>query len=95
MGIMQNATINWARDLAAPVKAAIESLLGRPLQDDEQVSVRAYRRHEAPRGEARREAARRLEEHLDRMARKVRDVSPVEMEAAIDEALEQVRPKRP
>ncbi|MGD0324948.1 MAG: hypothetical protein ABSD45_14555 [Terriglobia bacterium] len=95
MGIMQNATINWARDLAAPVKAAIENLLGRPLQDDEQVSVRAYRCHEAPRGEARREAARRLEEHLDRMAGKVRDVSQPEMEAAIDEALEQVRPKRP
>jgi len=29
------------------------------------------------------------------MAGKVRDVSQLEMEAAIDEALEQVRPKRP
>ncbi len=95
MGIMQNATINWARDLAAPAKAAIENLLGRPLQDDEQVSVRVYRRHEAPRGDARRKAARRLEEHLDRMASKAKDVSQVEMEAAIDEALEQARPKRP
>jgi L-lactate utilization protein LutC len=94
MWSMQNATINWARDLTAPVKAAIENLLGRPLQDDEQVSVRAYRQHEAPRGEARREAARRLEEHLDRMARKARDVSQDEMNAAINEALEQVRPRR-
>jgi L-lactate utilization protein LutC len=80
--------------LAAPVKTAIENLLGRPLQDDEQVSVRVYRPHEAPRGEARREAARRLEEHLNRMAGKAKDVSQHEMEAAIDEALEQVRPKR-
>jgi hypothetical protein len=95
MWSLQNATINWARDLTAPVKAAIENLLGRPLQDDEQVSVRAYRRHEAPQGEARREAARRLEEHLDRMAGKAKDVPEDQMEAAIDEALEQVRPKRP
>jgi len=86
--------MSWARDLAAPVKAAIENLLGRPLQDDEQVSVRAYRRHEAPQGEARREAARRLEEHLDRMGAKAKRVSKDEMEAAINEALEQVRPKR-
>jgi hypothetical protein len=92
---MQNATLNWARELAAPVKAAIESLLGRPLQDDEQVSVRVYRRHEAPRGEARQKAARRLEEHLERMASKVKDVSQDEMEAALDDAMDHVRPKRP
>jgi len=94
MGTMQNVAMSWARDLAAPVKAAIENLLGRPLQDDEQVRVQVYRQHEAPRGEARREAAHRLEEHLDRMADKAKDVSQNEMEAAIDEALERVRPKR-
>jgi hypothetical protein len=92
--IMQNATINWARELTAPIKAALETLLGRPLQDDEQVSVRAFRRHEAPPGEARREAARRLEEHLDKMASKVKDVPQHEMEAALEEALDHVRPKR-
>ena len=92
--MMQNATLNLVRELTAPVKAAIESLLGRPLQDDEQVSVRAFRCHEAPRGEARLEAARRLEEHLDRMAGKVKDVSRREMEAALDEALDFARPKR-
>jgi len=92
---MHNATINWARELSARVKAAIESLLGRSLQDDEQVSVRAFPRHEAPQGAARRKAARRLEEHLDRMAGRVKDVSQKEMEAAIDEALEHARPKHP
>jgi hypothetical protein len=95
MILMQDATLRKARELAAPVKAAIEGLLGRPLQDDEQVSVRAYRRHKAPRGDARRKAARRLEEHLERMASKVKDVSEREMEAALDEALDHVRPKRP
>jgi len=94
MDIMQNVAMIWARDLSAPVKAAIENLLGRPLQDDEQVSLRVYRRHEAPRDQARLEAVRRLEEHLDLMASKAKDVPPNEIESAIDEALEQVRPKR-
>ena len=91
---MQNIALSGARDLSAPVKTAIENHLGRPLQDDEQVSLRLYRRHEAPRGEARRVAARRLEEHLDRMASKAKDVPQAEIEIAIYEALEQVRPKR-
>ncbi len=91
---MQNISISWARDLPPPVKAAIESLLGRPLRDDEQVSVRAFPRHEAPRGEARAEAARRLEEHLDKMAAKVKAVPEEEMEAAINEATDHVRSDR-
>jgi len=37
---MQDAAMSWARDLDPPVKSAIANLLGRPLQDDEQVSVR-------------------------------------------------------
>ncbi len=94
MNAMQNVSMSWARDLSAPVKAALEILLGRPLQDDEQVSLRVYKSHEAPLGEARRDAARRLEEHLDRMAGKAKDVPQNEIETAIDEALEQVRPKR-
>jgi hypothetical protein len=94
MDVMQNVAMSWARDLSAPVKAAIENLLGRPLQDDEQVSLRVYKSHEASRGEARRDAARRLEEHLDRTASKAKDVPQNEIETAIDEALEQVRPKR-
>jgi len=94
MILMQNVSMSWARNLSAPVRAAIENLLGRPLQDDEQVSLRVYRRHEAPRGEARRVAARRLEEHLDRMAVRAKNVSQNEIDAAVDEALERVRPKR-
>jgi len=94
MGNMQNVAMSWARDLSAPVKSALENLLGRPLQDDEQVSLRVYKSHDAPLGEARRAAARTLEEQLDKMADKVKDVPQNEIETAIDEALEQVRPKR-
>jgi hypothetical protein len=79
--------------LAPPIKAAIESLVGRSLEDDEQVSVRAFRPHEAPKGQAHGRAVRRLEEHLDLMAGRVKDVSQDETEAAIEEALRQVRPE--
>ncbi len=92
---MGDSSLRWARDLPVPVKAAIESLLGRSLQDDEQVSVRAFPRHEAPRGEARALAARHLKEHLDKMAAKVKNVPEEEMEAAINEAMDHVRPRRP
>jgi len=95
MDLMSNTATNWARDLAPPVKAAIESLLGRSLQDDEQVSVRAFQRHPAPQGEAWQKAAHRLEEQLGRMTEKAKEVSQEEMEAAFDEALLHVRPRRP
>lgn len=91
---MQNAAINMARDLPETVKAAIETLLGRSLKDDEQVSVRTFQLHAAPRGEARRRAARRLQKHLTRMGAKARHARRSEMDAAIDEALNHVRPKR-
>jgi hypothetical protein len=49
----------------------------------------------APEGEERRRAADRLMQHLDAMAEKVTpETSPAEMEAAIDEALAEVRPRR-
>jgi hypothetical protein len=91
---MLHKAINQARDLDPPIKAALETLLGQPLQDDEQVSVRVFRRHSAPQGAAWRKAAHRVEEQLDRMAGKVKDVSSDEMEAAIDEATAHVRPRR-
>ena len=49
----------------------------------------------APEGVERRRAADRLMRHLDAMAEKVTpQTTPAEMEAAIDEALAQVRPPR-
>lgn len=48
-----------------------------------------------PEGEERRHAAERLMRHLDLMADKVTpETTAAEMEAAIDEALAEVRPRR-
>lgn len=60
-GVMENVSINWARDLPAPARTAIEKLLGRSLRDDEEVSsIMALDPHPAPSGEARRASAERL-----------------------------------
>ncbi len=40
------------------MRAALEAELGRSLRDDEEVSIMAFEPHEAPTGEARRDAAR-------------------------------------
>lgn len=48
-----------------------------------------------PEGQERRQAADRLMQHLDAMAEKVTlETTPAKMEAALDEALAQVRSRR-
>ena len=91
---MENVSINWARDLPAPARTAIETLLGRSLGDDEEVTIMALDPHPAPSGEARRATAERLKVALDQLASKARDVSAEEFEAAVDEAMNHVRPRR-
>ena len=89
---MSSVLIHKATELKPQTRAALEAELGRRLQDDEEVSIMAFVPHQAPTGEARREASRQLEEHLRRMDEKTRSVPEVEMEDALDEALRSVRP---
>ena len=91
---MENVSINWARDLPAAARAAIEKLLGRSLRDDEEVSVMALEPHPAPSGEARRQTTERLKSALDQLAHKAKTVSSDEFDAAVDEAMDHVRARR-
>ena len=78
------------------MRRAAEALLGRALQEDENISVRAFKGavlKEAPTGEA-REAFRRLLDRVDRTARQAEGVSEAEIDAAIDEASDYVRRRR-
>lgn len=93
-GVMENVSINWARDLPASARTAIEKLLGRSLRDDEEVSVMALDPHPAPSGEGRRASAERLKGALDQLARKAKPVADEEFEAAVDEAMNHIRPRR-
>jgi hypothetical protein len=91
---MENVSISWARDLPASARSAIEKLLGRGLRDDEEVSIMALDPHPAPSGEARRASAERLKGTLDQLADKARGVNCEEFDAAVDEAMNHIRPRR-
>jgi len=64
---MGNVLIHKASELKRRTRTALEAELGRPLRDDEEVTIMAFEAHGAPTGKARREAARSLQEHLQRI----------------------------
>jgi len=89
---MPNVLIHKASELKAETRVALETELGRSLQDDEEVSIMAFFPHDAPTGEARREAGQKLEDHFNRINQKLKGASAHETEEALDEALRGVRP---
>jgi len=88
-GSMQNGALRKVAELSPDTRHAMENLLGRPLRDDEAVSVNIYK--PAPTGAARTEASQRLRERIDKTARRVNGVPEAEIDAAIDEAVDHVR----
>jgi hypothetical protein len=91
--IMPNVLIHKASELKAQTRVVLEAELGRSLQDDEEVSIMAFSPRAAPTGEARREAARKLQEHFNRIDQKLKEAPEEEVEAALNEALRSVRPR--
>lgn len=88
---MPNNALRKARDLSPNVRNALEMLLGRPLQEEETVSIQAYPTHNAPTGREREESWKRLLDRIDRTAARVKDVPEAELDALIDEATDYVR----
>lgn len=89
---MRSISIHKARELPGSVRAAVEILLGRALEADEEVSVRAFPQHEAPSGEERAAFARGLQERMSKTAERVRDVPEEQLDQTHDEALKHVHP---
>jgi hypothetical protein len=88
---MSNNALSKARDLSPTVRHALEVLLGRPLQEEETVSVQTYPTHEAPIERQREDSWKRLMERIDRTAARAKDVPEEELDALIDEATKYVR----
>ena len=86
---MQNGALHKVAELSVDARHAMESLLGRPLRDDEAVSVNVYK--PALTGAARDEVSRRLRERIDKTAQKGQGMPEAEIDAAIDEAVDHVR----
>ncbi len=91
---MQNVSIQRASDLSGDVKSAIERLLGRPIEPEEEISVVAVPPQQASPSGNRAAVARKLEAFLDRRAEKVRDIPEEELDSAVDEAVDHVRHSR-
>jgi hypothetical protein len=88
---MGDIAIHKANELPSDARCAVERVLGRVLEPDEEVSIMAFSPHDAPTGEARQKLARQLEDRITRTAESVRQVPDDEQEAAIDDALHHVR----
>ena len=88
---VQNISIQKASNLPPAVKSAVEQLLGRPIEADEEVSIVAAPRRQFPFSESRAQVATELENFLNRRAEKTKAVSDEEIDAAIDETVNHVR----
>ena len=89
---MHNVSIQKAEDLSAAVKSALESLLGRPLEADEEISVMAFRPHEAPQGPVRDQLSQQLDQQMDAMAERAKDASDHELDEILNDAMRSARP---
>jgi hypothetical protein len=89
---MPSVLIHKVKEMKPEMRAALEAELGRSLKDDEEVSIMAFEPRPAPVGEARRQVARRLQEHFNRVDQKTEDIPDKEIEATLNEAIRNVRP---
>jgi hypothetical protein len=91
---MQNVSIQKASELPPRVKSAVEQLLGRPIDADEEVSIAAVPPQQLPPSGNRAAIAERLEAFLSQRAEKTREISDREIDAAVDEAVNHARHSR-
>ncbi len=91
---MQNVSIQKASELPRSVKVAVERLLGRVIDADEEVSIAAIPPRQIPPSENRAVVAEELRQFLSRRAAKVAGVSDEELDSAVDEAVDHVRRRR-
>lgn len=88
---MDQISVCKANNLQADAKHWVEGLVGRSLLADEEVAVFVLPRRSEPSEKDRAVAADRLSAILDKTADNLHDVSDVEYDAALDEALRQSR----
>jgi hypothetical protein len=94
---MQKSVIYQAHELSPEMRRAAEVLLGGTLDEDEMITVRASKGRilkEAPTGEVREDAFRRLFGRIDQTAKRSEGVREEDVDAAIDEAVDYVRHHR-
>jgi hypothetical protein len=84
--------IHRAKDLSASERSAIEALLGEPLAEQDDISIRRLTPPHDLSPERREEILIGLKKHFAQVDAQRQPVSPEEAEEAIDEALRSTRP---
>lgn len=91
---MQNVSIKKASDLPQSAKSAVEHLLGRPIDANEEVSISAVPLQQVAPSANRVVLAEKLEAFLKLRAAKVSDISDEDLDNAADQAIDHVRHSR-
>ena len=94
---MEHATLRNVTDLQGDKRTALEGLLGQQLSENQQVFIMVFTPGVVPDDETRQAAVARIEKTLNESERQAaaRGVTPEEADAAVDEAMEHVRHRRP
>jgi hypothetical protein len=94
---METMTVRNVNDMQGDKKAALEGLLGQELRDGQQVFIMVFTPGAVPDDETRRVSAVRIAATLDAAEEQAaeRSISAAQSDAAVDEAMHHVRPRRP
>ena len=84
--------VQHARDLEPPARDWLQRLFGRPLRDDEDITIVLSAPHHAPSAADRKAARDSLERVLDKSAANLQRLSDGDFDEAVGEAMKHVRP---
>lgn len=88
---MPDHSVHRAGELAPDERLLVERWLGRPISNDETISVNAYRPHAAPTGNEREMLWQEIMTQAREIGSRAQDANEDEIDALIDEAFAAVR----
>ena len=91
---MPDHSVHKAGDLARDERLLVERWLGRPLSDNETISVNAYHPHSPPNSDEREILRREIVTQAREIGSHAQDAKPEDIEALLDEAIAATRGRR-
>jgi hypothetical protein len=88
---MPDHSVHRAGDLARDERLLVERWLGRPISNDETISVNAYRTHAAPTGNEREILWQEIMTQAREIGSRAQDANEKDIDAQIDEAFAATR----
>ncbi len=91
---MPDHSVHKAGDLARDERLLVERWLGRPLSNDETISVNAYRPHLSPTGDEREILRREIVTQAQEIGSRAKDANEKDVDELLDEAYSAIRARR-